>query len=163
MIGICFFSSPVTSFAGIFHTFNYTLICDAWDTYLLVTLFLPIFSCTSSAAVMESLIRLLVENLCTRYTIRIYMHVYMYVANFYIVFHHINFYHNGVKTFYIPEFICWKHIFHGPVESDISIIPELSTDFSPCSEWILPNQRKLTPVRPSLLIAGYYLLFLTLR
>lgn len=63
------------------------------------------------------------------------------LANFYIVFRHLNFYHDSVKTFYIPEFAenFWKHLFHGPVESDLSIILEFSADFSPCSEWILSN------------------------
>lgn len=34
----------------------------------------------------------------------------------------------------IPEFTCSKHIFQGPVDSDVSIAPEFSTDFSPYSE-----------------------------
>lgn len=62
---------------------------------LLVTLFLAITSHTSSTAVMESLIRFLVENLYTKNIIRKYM-----LATFYIVFHHLNFNHNDFKAFY---------------------------------------------------------------
>lgn len=75
---------------------------------LLVTLFLAIISCTSSAAVMGSLIRFLVENLCTKNMTRKYM-----LAHFYIVFHHLNFHHDDFKAFYpriylLKTYIPWS-------------------------------------------------------